>query len=38
MKSSGLFRAFAPIFSEAAARLGNSATRNALGTVILLRI
>jgi hypothetical protein len=38
MKSSGLLRAFAPIFSGAAARLGNNATRNALDTVIVLRI
>jgi hypothetical protein len=38
MKSSGLLSAFAPIFSEAAAPLGNSVTRNALDTVIVLRL
>ena len=38
MKSSGLLSTFASIFSEAAPPLGYSATRNALGTVIMLRI
>jgi hypothetical protein len=38
MKSSGLLRAVAPIFSQAAARLGNRAARNALDTAIVLRI
>jgi hypothetical protein len=38
MKSSGLLNAFAPIFSEAAVPLGNGLTRNALNSIIVLRI